>query len=89
MQVQDFGQWCAGQIAQGERDPQALTASYVDYVAGCVDRANRLHELKRLRAGVAAEIDQLETGDRAGSHYHLTEAMSVALQAMVDRIAKT
>lgn len=69
MQVKEFGEWATSRIAGGERDPKELTDGYIEYLAGCVDRENRLRELKRQRATASAEIDQLESEARQGAHY--------------------
>lgn len=71
MQVQEFGQWMVGEIAKGERDQQVLTARYIEYVAACVARQERISELRSAMYRASAELDQLEAGAERGTHYHL------------------
>lgn len=63
--VQDFGSWALCEIAQGaDRDPQALLAGYVAFVADVADREVRLRALKHQRLALSEEIDNLEAAQR-------------------------
>jgi hypothetical protein len=88
--IREFGDWLATEIREGETDPQVLTARYVEYVAGCVARQQRISDLRRQVAAASTELDQLKADDERGTHFHLTvsdidpKAVAVSFRQLVE-----
>lgn len=67
VEVQEFGEWVTAALVRGEdRDPGALLAGYVEYVAAEVDRQKEIRGLKRDQGRIATRIADLERE----SHMH-------------------